>query len=148
MTCAEYSEYILFLSKFGIQIFNFYISFNLLKRSPGPCDVKKSTGIINTTSRQEHQWFIMWQCASETAILQYKISTQMTKVIPVLLFFITNPQKITLSLCPSRFRFRTSPYCLMVVLLPSWGKNKRRALGLCNSLDVPWPITLKICNLN
>ena len=34
-----------------------------------------------------------------------------------------------LSSCPSRFRFRTSPYCLMVVLLPSWGNNKCRALG-------------------
>ena len=31
-----------------------------------------------------------------------------------------------LSSCPSRFR--TSPYCLMVVLLPSWGNNKCRAL--------------------
>ena len=33
-----------------------------------------------------------------------------------------------LSSCPSRFRFGTSPCCLMVVQLPSWGKNKCRAL--------------------
>ena len=33
-----------------------------------------------------------------------------------------------LSLCPSRFRFRTSPYCLMVVPQPSRENNKRRAL--------------------
>ena len=36
-------------------------------------------------------------------------------------FFFNETGRI-LSLCPSRFRFRTSPYCLMVVLLPSWGK--------------------------
>ena len=35
-----------------------------------------------------------------------------------------------LSSCPSRFRFGTIPCCLMVVQLPSWGKNKCRALGV------------------
>ena len=42
--------------------------------------------------------------------------------------WITYAKKIILSLCPSIFWFRTSPFCLMVVLLSSWGKNKRRAL--------------------
>ena len=36
--------------------------------------------------------------------------------------------------CPSRFRFRTSPWYLMVVLLPSWGKNKCRALECLTEL--------------
>ena len=53
--------------------------------------------------------------------------------------------------CPSRFRFRTSPWYLMVVLLPSWWKNKCRALpiitvflihvtfsGLLHKLNVWW----------
>ena len=46
--------------------------------------------------------------------------------------------------CPSRFRFWTSPYCLMVVLLPSWGQIKCRALGSltkrrhCCTITGPW----------
>ena len=44
-----------------------------------------------------------------------------------------------LSSCPSRFRFRTSPYCLMVVLLPSWGNNKCRALNRdCRWFETPF----------
>ena len=42
--------------------------------------------------------------------------------------FITNAIKKILWWCPSRFRFRTSPCYLMVVLLPSWGTNMCRAL--------------------
>ena len=53
-----------------------------------------------------------------------------------------------LSSCPSRFRFRTSPYCLMVVLLPSWGKNKCRALYKENTfkcLLIHWGRVTHIC---
>ena len=52
------------------------------------------------------------------------------------IFFIEKGR--ILSSCPSRFRFRTSPYCLMVVLLPSWGKNKCRAL-VCVCVWQKWP---------
>ena len=45
-------------------------------------------------------------------------------------FFQYKCLKIILWLCPRRFRYRTSPYYLMVVLLPSWAKNKCRALSL------------------
>ena len=49
---------------------------------------------------------------------------------PRLVSFISNAKKRIVWLCPSRFRFRTSPCYLMVVLLPSWGKNKCRALKI------------------
>ena len=61
------------------------------------------------------------------------------------IFFIEKGR--ILSSCPSRFRFRTSPYCLMVVLLPSWGKNKCRALKHQSSASLAfvrgihrWPV--------
>ena len=44
------------------------------------------------------------------------------------LFLLYKCQKRISWWWPSRFRFRTSPCYLMVVLLPSWGKNKCRAL--------------------
>ena len=40
MTCAEYSEYIILLSTFWINIFNFHIFLYPLKYVPDPCDVK------------------------------------------------------------------------------------------------------------
>ena len=45
-------------------------------------------------------------------------------------FFFSSLQmpKKRIWLCPRRFWFRTSPYYLMVVLLPSWAINKCRAL--------------------
>ena len=54
------------------------------------------------------------------------------------LFFssLQMPKKRILWLCPRRFRFRTSPYYLIVVLLPSWAKNKCRALPLCGFATV------------
>ena len=61
----------------------------------------------------------------------FKHSNLETKIeyadIPFSSIFFIEKGRI-LSSCPSRFRFRTSPYCLMVVLLPSWGKNRCRAL--------------------
>ena len=67
MTCAEYSEYLLLLSTFWIKMFNvihFYIPWNVfwsLWRRNGQ-------KLKNTTSRDEHQWFIMWQCSSDIII--------------------------------------------------------------------------------
>ena len=40
MTCAEYSEYIILLSTFWIEILNFHIFLYPLKYVPDPCDVK------------------------------------------------------------------------------------------------------------
>ena len=123
MTCAEYSEYIVLVSTFWIYMFNvihFYIPWNVFLVPV----TSKWTEIKSTISREEHQWFIMWQCASDTVIFKWKLIIQ---IYCSPRFFLIEKGRI-LSSCPSRFRFRTSPHCLMVVLLPSWGKDKCRAL--------------------
>ena len=124
MTCAEYSEYIVLVSTFWIYMFNvihFYIPWNVFLVPV----TSKWTEIKSTISREEHQWFIMWQCASDTVIFKWKLIIQ---IYCSPRFFLIEKGRI-LSSCPSRFRFRTSPHCLMVVLLPSWGKDKCRALS-------------------
>ena len=92
--------------------------------------------VNNTTSRQEHWWFLMRQRASGTVNPEMKkTNIYMFSQIFCFLFLLYKCQKRISWWCPSRFRFRTSPCYLMVVLLPSWGKNKCRALVplyLCN----------------
>ena len=76
MTYAEYSQYILLLSTFWIKMFNvihFYIIWNVFLV---PVTSKWTEIQKNTTSREEHQWIIMWQCASYTVILNEKINIQ------------------------------------------------------------------------
>ena len=85
--------------------------------------------VNNTTSRQEHWWFLMRQRASGTVNPEMKKpNIYMFSQIFCFLFLLYKCQKRISWWCPSRFRFRTSPCYLMVVLLPSWGKNKCRAL--------------------
>ena len=85
--------------------------------------------VNNTTSRQEHWWFLMRQRASGTVNPEMKKNNiYMFSQIFSFLFLLYKCQKRISWWCPSRFRFRTSPCYLMVVLLPSWGKNKCRAL--------------------
>ena len=85
--------------------------------------------VNNTTSRQEHWWFLMRQRASGTVNHEMKKKPiYMFSQIFCFLFLLYKCQKRISWWCPSRFRFRTSPCYLMVVLLPSWGKNKCRAL--------------------
>ena len=69
----------------------------------------------------------MRQHASDT--LNPEIKNKHICVLPDLLFFITNAKKKNITVMPKqRFRFRTSLCYSMVVLLPSWGKNKCLAL--------------------
>ena len=104
-----------------LNVIHFYIPWNV-SLVPATSNGQKYK---NTTSREEHKWFIMWQCGSDTVIFKWKLNIQIYSS-PQFLF----EKGRILSSCPSRFRFWTSPHCLMVVLLPSWGKNKCRALWI------------------
>ena len=94
--------------------------------------------VNNTTSRQEHWWFIMRQRASGTVNPEMKKQANIymfSQIFCFLLLLYKCQKRISWS-CPSRFRFRTSPWYLMVVLLPSWGKNKCRALKRRPTVDI------------
>ena len=122
MTCAEYNEYILLLSTFWIKMFDvihFCIPWNVFlvpvtSQWTEKKLLEKNTSylICDSVLQIQQSWNKKW-------IYRYA-------VLPDFFFFFEK-RRIFLS-CPSRFRFRTSPYCLMVVLRTSWGKNKCRAL--------------------
>ena len=94
-----------------------------LKCIPGPYDDKMDRNRKHNFQRRTPVIYHM--------TMYFKHSNLEIKIeyadIPFSSIFFIEKGRI-LSSCPSRFRFRTSPYCLMVVLLPSWGKNKCRAL--------------------
>ena len=109
--------------------------------------------VNNTTSRQEHWWFIMRQRASGKVNPEMKkqanIYIYMFSQIFCFLLLLYKCQKRISWPCPSRFRFWTSPWYLMVVLLPSWGKNKCRALLIFScgqaALWMVFSVCLSVC---
>ena len=115
MTCAEYNEYILLLSTFWIKMFWCY------------------TSLI---SLEMYSWSL-WRQNGQKKLLEKNTSDLLCDSVLYSSPRIFFEKGRILSSCPSRFRFRTSPYSLMVVLRTSWGKNKCRALSWKSMICLP-----------